>query len=86
MNIFARILALPIYIYKYAISPLIPPRCRFTPTCSEYCLEAIEKHGAVKGGRLAVKRLCKCHPFGGGHGYDPVPEPAKKTQKDRRKS
>jgi uncharacterized protein len=58
-------------IYKYAISPLLPPACRFTPTCSEYTVEAIGKYGFLKGGWLGVKRLSRCHPFSEG-GYDPV--------------
>ena len=61
-----------IRFYRYAISPLIPPRCRYTPTCSQYALEAIQKYGAVKGGWLAAKRIARCHPWGG-HGHDPVP-------------
>ena len=61
-----------IQFYRYAISPLIPPRCRYTPTCSQYALEAIRKYGAVKGGWLALKRICRCHPWGG-HGHDPLP-------------
>ena len=59
-------------IYKRFISPMLPPACRFLPTCSEYAMEAIGKYGALKGGWLAVKRLSKCHPFHPG-GYDPVP-------------
>lgn len=58
-------------IYKYALSPLLPPSCRFTPTCSEYTAEAIAKYGMAKGSWLAVKRLSRCHPFCAG-GYDPV--------------
>ena len=61
-----------IRFYRAYLSPLKPPCCRFTPTCSEYALEAIEKCGALKGGWLAVKRISKCHPFHKG-GYDPVP-------------
>jgi uncharacterized protein len=57
--------------YKYAISPMLPPACRFTPTCSEYTVEAIGKYGFVKGAWLGVKRLSRCHPFSQG-GYDPV--------------
>lgn len=71
-NIFATILILPIRFYQYCISPLFPPTCRFTPTCSEYAIQAIRKHGALKGLLLAIKRICKCHPWGG-KGYDPVP-------------
>ena len=58
--------------YRRAISPLRPPCCRFYPTCSQYALEAIEKHGALKGGYLAVRRVLRCNPFHRG-GYDPVP-------------
>ena len=58
--------------YKKYISPLLPPSCRFTPTCSEYAMEAIQKHGAWKGGLLAIWRILRCNPFCKG-GYDPVP-------------
>lgn len=58
--------------YKYFLSPLIPGACRYLPTCADYAKEAIETHGATKGGVLAVKRICRCHPWGG-HGHDPVP-------------
>ncbi|MBP6562564.1 MAG: membrane protein insertion efficiency factor YidD [Neisseriaceae bacterium] len=68
----SRLFKLIIRFYQLCISPLIPPRCRYTPTCSQYALEAIHKHGACKGGCLAAKRICRCHPFGGS-GYDPVP-------------
>ncbi len=57
--------------YKYAISPLLPPSCRFSPTCSEYAIEAIAKYGFWKGMVLGVRRLSRCHPFSEG-GYDPV--------------
>ena len=66
----------PVYLYRYAISPMIGPRCRFQPTCSSYALEAIERHGAVKGIALTATRLARCHPvkwLGGSQGYDPVP-------------
>ena len=62
-----------IRFYRKCISPYIPPACRFHPTCSQYGLEAIEKYGALKGGWLTVKRLCRCHPFYKGDRYDPVP-------------
>ncbi len=58
--------------YQTAVSPFTPPSCRFTPTCSEYARQAIEKHGPFRGLLLAVKRILKCHPWGGS-GYDPVP-------------
>lgn len=62
-----------IRFYQKAISPLTPPSCRFYPTCSHYGVEAIQKHGALKGGFLTVRRISKCHPFHEG-GLDPVPD------------
>lgn len=59
--------------YKRAVSPMLPPACRYTPTCSEYALEAIERHGLLAGAFLGVRRVLSCHPFARG-GYDPVPE------------
>ena len=70
------VLIAPIRFYRFFVSPMLPPSCRFTPTCSQYAIEAIEKHGALKGLGLAVRRLARCHPItwlGGSHGYDPVP-------------
>lgn len=61
-----------IRFYQVVISPLTPASCRYTPTCSHYALEALKKHGLFKGGRLTVKRIFSCHPWGGS-GYDPVP-------------
>lgn len=61
-----------IKFYRVCISPLKPPTCRFTPTCSEYALEAFRKHGPFKGLWLTVRRILRCHPWGGS-GYDPVP-------------
>ncbi|GGA28859.1 membrane protein insertion efficiency factor YidD [Okeania sp. KiyG1] len=58
--------------YKIFISPVLPPSCRFQPTCSEYAMEAIERFGIFKGGRMAIMRILRCHPFHPG-GYDPVP-------------
>lgn len=72
MKIARQILKFPVLIYRYGISPLLGPRCRFQPTCSEYALEALELHGALRGSALVVKRLLRCHPWGG-DGYDPVP-------------
>jgi putative membrane protein insertion efficiency factor len=71
-----QLLAIPlivlIKIYQILISPLFPPSCRFVPTCSQYSLEALKKYGILKGGWLSVKRILRCHPWGGS-GYDPVP-------------
>lgn len=67
-----KILITSIKFYQHAISPLFPPSCRYTPTCSQYAIEAVRKHGALKGFILAVKRILRCHPWGG-QGYDPVP-------------
>lgn len=58
--------------YQLLISPLFPPSCRFQPTCSQYGIEALKKHGVIKGLSLTIKRIAKCHPWGG-KGYDPVP-------------
>jgi putative membrane protein insertion efficiency factor len=77
MNRFLKILALPfiflIRIYQVVISPMLGPKCRFTPTCSHYATEALKKHGVFKGTWLSIKRISRCHPWGGS-GYDPVPE------------
>ena len=62
-----------IAFYQRYISPAFPGKCRFRPTCSAYAVEAIQKYGAIKGGWLALKRLCRCHPFYKGDPYDPVP-------------
>lgn len=67
-----KLLAFLIKLYKVVISPLLPPACRFLPTCSEYALEAIEKYGALKGSYLAARRILRCHPLCEG-GHDPVP-------------
>jgi len=58
--------------YQKILSPLLGAQCRYTPTCSQYAVEALQKHGALKGSWLAFKRILSCNPFGG-HGYDPVP-------------
>jgi uncharacterized protein len=68
----ARLLMVPIAGYRRFVSPLLPPRCRFAPSCSEYALTAVAEHGAARGLWLAVKRIARCHPFNPG-GYDPVP-------------
>ena len=67
-----RVLLALVRFYRVAISPDRPPCCRFTPTCSQYALEAIEKYGALKGGWMAFRRILRCNPFHKG-GYDPVP-------------
>lgn len=76
MRFFLIILSLPfialIKIYQWVISPVLGPKCRFTPSCSHYALEAFRKYGLFKGMYLSVRRISKCHPWGG-HGYDPVP-------------
>ena len=61
-----------IHAYRLVLSPVLPPSCRFTPTCSTYGLEAIRRHGALYGGWLTLRRIARCHPWGG-MGYDPVP-------------
>ncbi|MDE5726130.1 MAG: membrane protein insertion efficiency factor YidD [Duncaniella sp.] len=68
----SHIILLPVYFYRLCISPMLPPSCRFTPTCSKYAVEAVMKHGPMRGSWLAIKRICRCHPWGGS-GYDPVP-------------
>ncbi|MBK7632440.1 MAG: membrane protein insertion efficiency factor YidD [Ignavibacteriales bacterium] len=71
-----KLLAVPfillIKIYQLLISPLFPSSCRYSPTCSHYTLEALKKYGLLKGGWLGIKRISRCHPWGGS-GYDPVP-------------
>lgn len=67
-----RVLIGLVRFYQVGISPLTPPSCRYTPTCSEYAVEAMERHGALRGGWMAVRRIFRCHPWGGS-GYDPVP-------------
>jgi uncharacterized protein len=67
-----RVLGTLIRGYQLGLSPLLPPSCRFTPSCSQYALEAVSRHGAIKGAWLAARRLARCHPFHPG-GFDPVP-------------
>lgn len=68
-----RLLLALIRFYRRAISPYTAPKCRYIPTCSQYALEAIVKYGALKGGFLAFRRICRCHPFSKRGPYDPVP-------------
>ena len=72
MTPLARLLALPVRGYRVLFSPWVGHNCRYQPTCSAYALEALEKHGGVRGGWLAARRILRCHPWGRS-GYDPVP-------------
>lgn len=71
-KLLTKVLLLPIYFYRYSISPMLPASCRYTPTCSQYAIAALKKYGPFKGLWLAIKRIGRCHPWGGS-GYDPVP-------------
>ncbi|GAB4290872.1 MAG: membrane protein insertion efficiency factor YidD [Roseovarius sp.] len=74
MSPLARLLALPVHAYRLLLSPWIGGHCRYQPTCSAYALEALERHGALRGGWLALRRILRCHPWGAS-GLDPVPDP-----------
>ena len=71
-TVLVTVLIIPVRLYQKFISPLTPPSCRFTPTCSQYAVEALRKYGPAKGLWLALRRILRCHPWGGS-GYDPVP-------------
>jgi uncharacterized protein len=71
-HVLTAILIFLVKVYKYTLSPILPNSCRYTPTCSAYTIEALQKHGPFKGLSLSVKRILSCNPWGG-HGYDPVP-------------
>ena len=73
MSPLARIIAAPVHLYRATFSPLVGHSCRYQPTCSAYALEALEKHGALKGTWLAARRIARCHPWGGS-GIDNVPD------------
>jgi hypothetical protein len=72
-DIWRRGAILPIRLYQCTLSPMLPRGCRFMPSCSEYAADAVLEHGLARGAVLAVRRLLRCHPWGG-HGYDPVPD------------
>ena len=76
MSPLARLVALPVRAYRLLLSPWVGHACRFQPTCSAYALEALERHGALQGGCLTLRRIGRCHPWGG-WGYDPVPPKAR---------
>lgn len=73
MRPFVALVSLPIRVYRYTISPLLGSNCRFHPSCSAYALEALQRHGVIKGGMLAIRRISRCHPWGGS-GIDNVPD------------
>jgi uncharacterized protein len=73
VKILSFLLLIPVYLYRWFISPLTSPSCRHVPTCSKYALDAVKKHGPFKGFILATNRILRCRP-GGTHGYDPVPD------------
>lgn len=73
-----QLLLLLIRFYQYAISPMMVSHCRYTPTCSQYTIEAIQTHGTLKGSGLGLRRILRCHPWGK-HGYDPVPGTANRS-------
>ena len=81
MSVLARLLTAVVVAYRRYVSPALPARCRFYPSCSAYAQEALVKHGALRGTGLAVWRLLRCHPFHPG-GYDPVPDPNRRRAAD----
>lgn len=72
-------LSLPVRFYRRFVSPFKAPTCRYTPTCSQYMLQALQEHGAFRGSWLGIKRICRCHPWGG-IGEDPVPRSKRSTE------
>ncbi|MCU7729815.1 membrane protein insertion efficiency factor YidD [Actinoplanes sp. KI2] len=81
MSVLARMLIAMVVAYRRYVSPVLPARCRFYPSCSAYSLEALQKHGAIRGTGLTIWRLLRCHPFHPG-GYDPVPDPIRHRPAD----
>ena len=84
MSVLSQLVSKPfialVRFYQGAISPFLPASCRYTPTCSHYTIEALQKFGLFKGGWLSIKRIASCNPWGG-EGYDPVPEPKQKNKR-----
>lgn len=80
VSYFRHVILAPVYLYRYLISPLLGPRCRFEPSCSVYAIEAVQQLGVIKGLTLSLKRISKCHPWHAG-GYDPIPNHKKPIQK-----
>jgi putative membrane protein insertion efficiency factor len=83
MNLYERCVMALLRAYKLTLSPLIGRQCRFLPTCSEYATEVLISHGFVRGSALTVRRLCRCHPWGGA-GYDPPPPPRQTAKRPAR--
>jgi putative membrane protein insertion efficiency factor len=84
MSPLAFVLSLPVRLYRATFSPLVGMSCRYHPTCSAYALEALRTHGAIRGGWLALRRILRCHPWGGA-GVDPVPEPERRDYRASRR-
>lgn len=80
-NPFSYILKIPVYFYKYCLSPILPHQCKFTPSCSNYFLQSVDNFGFFKGGILGFKRILRCGPWNKNCGYDPVPINIKGEQK-----
>ena len=81
MNVIKKLVLFPVYFYRKYISPLSPPCCRFTPTCSQYCIDAVNEWGVVRGLGLALWRVLRCNPWSAG-GYDPVPKNPKRRKQN----
>jgi len=76
----ARLLIGAARLWQVTVSAILPPSCRFTPSCSQYAIEALQRHGTLRGTALAARRIARCHPWGGS-GYDPVPDPASRDDR-----
>lgn len=81
MNVIKKIVLFPVYLYRRFISPLSEPCCRFTPTCSQYCIDAVNEWGVIRGLGLALWRVLRCNPWSAG-GYDPVPKNPKRRKQN----